>query len=80
MYNKQVTTSEYWSNVFRNQWLLALQGIVIVIVILTMRTWIGYECKEDMVENGPMALWHTVIERLQKTIIDMGTELRLKLS
>lgn len=63
---------------FRNQWLLALQGIVIVIVILTMRTWIGYECKEDIIENGPVTLWHMITERLRETI-DMGTELRLKL-
>lgn len=80
MYNKQSTTSEYWSNVFRNQWLLVLQGIVIVMVILTMKTWIAYECKEATVENDPVTLWRTVIERLRETIIDMGTELRLKLS
>jgi len=62
-----------------NQWLLALQGLVIVIVILTMGTWIGHvECKEDIVDDSPVALWRSVIERLQETIIDIATELRLK--
>lgn len=77
MRNKQIK-SEYWRNVLRNQWLLALQGIVIVIVVLTMGTW-GHQCKEDIVENGPVALWRLVIERLREIIIDIGPELRLKL-
>lgn len=76
-YNVQIKASEYWRNVLRNQWLLALQGIVIVIVILTI-TWFGHEHKEDIVDNSPVALWRSVIERLQETIIDMRTELQLK--
>lgn len=84
MYNKQIKASEYWKNVLRNQWLLALQGIVIVIVILTMGTWIGHECKEDIIDNSPVSsiivtLWRSVIEQLREIIIDIGTELRLKL-
>ncbi|KAL0129744.1 hypothetical protein PUN28_001774 [Cardiocondyla obscurior] len=67
---------EYWRNVLRNQWLLALQGIVIVTVILNMGTWIGHECKGDIVEDGLIVLWHTIIERLQETIIDMKAELQ----
>ncbi|XP_011169803.1 uncharacterized protein LOC105202815 [Solenopsis invicta] len=72
----KIKASEYWRNVLRNQWLLALQGIVIVIVILTMRLWIGHECKENIVEDNPAALWRSFIERLQEAIIDMGTEFR----
>lgn len=79
MYNEQIRDSEYWKNVLRNQWLLALQGIVIVIVILTMGTWIGHECKEDIIDDSPVTLWRSVIEQLRETIIDMRTELRLKL-
>lgn len=78
MYNEQIRDSEYWKNVLRNQWLLALQGIVIVIVILTMGTWIGHECKEDIIDDSPVTLWRSVIEQLRETIIDMRTELRLK--
>ncbi|XP_071573124.1 uncharacterized protein [Temnothorax nylanderi] len=73
----KIRASEYWRNVLRNQWLLVLQGIVIVIAILTMGTWIGHECiKEDIVEDDPVALWRSVVARLRETIIDMGTELR----
>lgn len=79
MYNEQIRDSEYWKNVLRNQWLLALQGIVIVIVILTMGTWIGHDCKEDIIDDSPVTLWRSVIEQLRETIIDMRTELRLKL-
>lgn len=75
MNNKQITENEYWKNVLRNQWLLALQAIVIVIVILTMGTWMGHECKED-IEDDSVALWRSVIERLRETITDMGTDLR----
>ncbi|XP_018366813.1 PREDICTED: uncharacterized protein LOC108763563 isoform X2 [Trachymyrmex cornetzi] len=71
----KIKASEYWRNVLRNQWLLALQGIVIVIVILTI-TWFGHERKEDIVDNSPVALWRSIIERLQETIIDMRTELQ----
>ncbi|XP_011861651.1 PREDICTED: uncharacterized protein LOC105558531 isoform X2 [Vollenhovia emeryi] len=72
----KVRENEYWSNVLRNQWLLALQGIVIVIVILTMGTWIGHECKEDIVEDGPLTLWRLFMERFRETIVNVGTELR----
>jgi len=76
MYNEQIKASEYWRNVLRNQWLLALQ-VVIVIVIFTI-TWFGHEHKEDITDNSPVALWRSIIERLQETIIDMRTELQLK--
>ncbi|XP_025075452.1 uncharacterized protein LOC112552978 [Pogonomyrmex barbatus] len=72
----QIRTSEYWRNVLRNQWLLVFQGIVIVIAILTMGTWIGYLCKEDIVNDNPITLWRSIVERIQETIIDTGTELR----
>lgn len=63
-------------DVLRIQWLLILQGIVIVIVILTMSTWMGYDYNEDPVENSPVALWRSTIERLQDAIIDIGMEYR----
>ncbi|XP_036139772.1 uncharacterized protein LOC118644716 [Monomorium pharaonis] len=72
----KINTSEYWKNVLCNQWLLALQGIIIVIVIFTMRTWIGYECKEDIIDDSLVALWRSFIERLRETITDVEMELR----
>ncbi|XP_018400010.1 PREDICTED: uncharacterized protein LOC108777583 [Cyphomyrmex costatus] len=71
----KIKESEYWRNVLHSQWLLALQGIVIVIVILTI-SWIGHEHKEDIVDNSPVTLWRSVIERLQETITDMRMELQ----
>lgn len=76
MYNEKITPSEYWKNVLRNQWLLLLQGIVIIIVILTMGIWMRYECKEDIVNDNFVTSWRSVIEQLQETIINIGTELR----
>lgn len=76
MYNEKITASEYWKNVLRNQWLLLLQGIVIIIVILTMGIWMRYECKEDIVNDNFVTSWRSVIEQLQETIINIGTELR----
>ncbi|XP_018342082.1 PREDICTED: uncharacterized protein LOC108748418 isoform X2 [Trachymyrmex septentrionalis] len=70
----KIKASEYWRNVLRNQWLLVLQGIVIVIVILTIT--FGYEHKKDIADNSPVALWRSIIERLQETTIDMRTELQ----
>jgi len=77
MYNDKITASEYWKNVLRNQWLLVLQGIVIIIVILTMGIWMKYECKEDnFVDDNFVKSWHSIIEQLQESIIEIGTELR----
>jgi len=52
-----------------------LQGIVLLIVILTMGTWIEHECKV-VVDDNPVAAWRLTIKRLQETIIDIGTKLR----
>lgn len=77
IYNDKITASEYWKNVLRNQWLLVLQGVVIIIVILTMGIWMKYEYKEDnFVDDNFVTSWHSVIEQLQKRIIEIGTELR----
>lgn len=76
-YVVQVAASEYWNDVCYNQWLLALQGIVLIIVILTMAmgTWIEHECN-DIVDDNSVATWRLAIKRLQETIIDIGTKLR----
>ncbi|XP_067210062.1 uncharacterized protein [Linepithema humile] len=71
----KITASEYWKDAYRNQWLLALQGIVLIIVILTMGAWIEHECKV-VVDDNPVATWRLAIKRLQETIIDVGTKLR----
>ncbi|TFX37665.1 hypothetical protein DEO06_27200 [Escherichia coli] len=76
MYHEKITASEYWKNVLRNQWLLVLQGIVIIIVILTMGIWMSHKYKEDNVYNNFVTLWHSAIEQLHETIIEIGTELR----
>lgn len=76
MYNEKITASEYWKNVLRNQWLLVLQGIVIIIVILTMGIWTRHEYKKDIVDDNFVTSWHSIIEQLQETIIEIGTELR----
>lgn len=76
MYNEKITASEYWKNVLRNQWLLVLQGIVIIIVILTMGIWTKDEYKKDIVDDNIVTSWHSIIEQLQETIIEIGTELR----
>ncbi|KAL6445607.1 hypothetical protein ACFW04_000853 [Cataglyphis niger] len=72
----KITASEYWKNVLRNQWLLVLQGIVIIIVILTMGIWTKDEYKKDIVDDNFVTSWHSIIEQLQETIIEIGTELR----
>ncbi|XP_070155147.1 uncharacterized protein [Polyergus mexicanus] len=72
----KITASEYWKNVLRNQWLLVLQGIVIIIVILTMGIWTRHEYKKDIVDDNFVTAWHSIIEQLQETIIEIGTELR----
>lgn len=76
MYNDKITASEYWKNVLRNQWLLVLQGVIIIIVILTMGIWMKYECKEDNSVDNFVKSWHSIIEQLQESIIEIGTELR----
>lgn len=76
MYNEKITASEYWKNVLRNQWLLVLQGIVIIIVILTMGIWTKDEYKKDIVDDNFITSWHSIIEQLQETIVEIGTELR----
>lgn len=76
MCHKKITASEYWKNILRNQWLLVLQGIVIIIVILTMGIWMSHEYKEDIVDNNFVTSWHSVIEQLHETIIEIGRELR----
>ncbi|XP_072759514.1 uncharacterized protein [Anoplolepis gracilipes] len=72
----KITASEYWKNVLHNQWLLVFQGIVIIIVILTMGIWMRRDCKEDIVDDSFVTAWHSIIEQLQEIIIEIGTELR----
>ncbi|XP_020300427.1 uncharacterized protein LOC109864036 [Pseudomyrmex gracilis] len=72
------TKSNYWKDVFCNQWLLALQGIAIIILILTIGTWMGQECKDNVVNDVPVLVesWRSAIEQLKETILDVGPKLR----
>lgn len=74
----QNTKSDYWKDVLRNQWLLALQGIAIIIVIFTIGTWMGQECKDNVVNDVPVLVesWRSAIEQLKETILDVGPKLR----
>lgn len=41
-----------------------------------MGMWMRYECKENIVDDNFMTPWRSIIEQLQETIIEIGTELR----
>jgi len=77
--NTQITESDCWKDALDIQRLLILQGIVLIVIILAVNIWMRHY-KQDPAEDNPVALWHSIIRRLQEAIVDIGNEYRYRIT